>query len=142
MDRLKELNEAKAAANDTLEKIDRAISSLDSASNWGLLDILGGGLISSFAKRDKINTANEYIKDISYSLRVLNKELKDVNTNLPYEVSDTMADNVLDIWFDNIFTDLMVQSEIKDALNRLNELRMVIIKLLQNIDAEINNYKY
>ena len=51
MDRLKELYEAKRAAEEVIARIDNAISSLDSASSWGLFDIFGGGMISSFIKR-------------------------------------------------------------------------------------------
>ena len=57
MDRLKELYEAKRAAEEVIARIDNAISSLDSASSWVLFDIFGGGMISSFIKRGKIQDA-------------------------------------------------------------------------------------
>ena len=137
MDRLKELQEAKDAAKKVLEKIDGAIDSLDSASFWGVLDILGGDIFSSWTKRNKIEEANEYIQGIIDSLKDLDKELKDVDMVLPEEISNTMNDRAFDIWFDNIFTDFRVQGEIKDALNELREFRNVVEDLYIKLDDEI-----
>ena len=137
MDRLKELQEARDAANKIIEKIDRAMDYLDSAEFWGMWDIFGGDFLSSWSKRNKIEEANEWIKDIVDSVKVLNKELKDVDMVLPEEVSNTMNDRTFDIWLDNIFTDLRVQEEIKEAMNELREFRNVVEDLVIRLDDEI-----
>lgn len=141
MDRLKELKEAKAAAQQVIARIDNAISSLDSASSLGIVDLLGGGAFSSFFKREKIKDTNNYVKEISRSLSLLNKELEDVNMHLPAEVSDTMSDNVFDIYFDNIFTDLKVQGEIKEGLNGLKDFRKSVVELIEKLNYEIETFK-
>ena len=137
MDRKKELQEAKDAANKIIEKIGRAMDYLDSAEFWGMWDIFGGDFLSSWSKRNKIEEANECIKDIVDSVKVLNKELKDVDMVLPEEVSNTMNDRTFDIWLDNIFTDLRVQEEIKDAMKELREFKNGIEDLLIRLDDEI-----
>lgn len=137
MDRKKELHEAKDAANKVIEKIDRAMDSLDSAEFWGMWDIFGGDFLSSWSKRNKIEEANECIKDIVDSVKVLNKELKDADMVLPEEVSNTMNDRTFDIWLDNIFTDLRVQEEIKEAMKELREFKNGIEDLLIRLDDEI-----
>lgn len=141
MDRLKELNEAKTAAQEVIARIDNALSSLDSASSWGLFDLLGGGMFSSFVKREKIRGANSDIREISHSLSLLNKELEDVNMHLPAEISDAMSDNMLDIWFDNIFTDIRVQGEIKEQITELKNFRSSVIELIEKLNSEIESYK-
>lgn len=141
MDRLKELNEAKTAAQEVIARIDNALSSLDSASSWGLFDLLGGGMFSSFVKRVKIRGANSDIREISHSLSLLNKELEDVNMHLPAEISDAMSDNMLDIWFDNIFTDIRVQGEIKEQITELKNFRSSVIELIEKLNSEIESYK-
>ena len=141
MDRLKELYEAKRAAEEVIARIDNAISSLDSASSWGLFDIFGGGMISSFIKRGKVQDANADIEEIYSSLTVLNKELEDVDMHLPTEISDTISDGAFDIWFDNIFTDIRVQGEIKDTLYELKDFRRDIISLIERLNAEIRQYQ-
>lgn len=137
MDRKKELQEAKDAANKIIEKIDRAMDYLDSAEFWGMWDIFGGDFLSSWSKRNKIEEANECIKDIVDSVKVLNKELKDVDMVLPEEVSNTMNDRTFDIWIDNIFTDLRVQEEIKGAMKELREFKNGIEDFLIRLDDEI-----
>lgn len=58
MDQLKELKEAKRAAEEVIARIDHALSSLESASSWGLWDLFGGDFFSSWMKRGKIQDAN------------------------------------------------------------------------------------
>lgn len=137
MDRKKELQEAKDAANKIIEKIDRAMDYLDSAEFWGMWDIFGGDFLSSLKKRNKIEEANEYINDITDSVKDLEKELKDVDVILPEEISNTMSDRTFDIWLDNIFTDLRVQEEIKEAMKELREFKNGIEDLLIRLDDEI-----
>ncbi|EGO2811968.1 hypothetical protein PWL05_003301 [Enterococcus faecalis] len=141
MDRLKELKEAKVAAQEVIARIDNAISSLNSASSWGIADLLGGEAFSSFLKRGKIKDANSDIKEISRSLNLLNKELEDVNMHLPTEVSDTISDNVFDVCFDNIYTDFKVQEEIKEGLNGLKDFRTYVVELIEKLNYEIETFK-
>lgn len=139
MDRLKELKEARTAAVEVRARIDNAINSLDSASSWGILDIFGGGFFSSVLKRERIQDANYDVRKIFSSLKVLNRELEDVNMTLPNQISDTMTDSAFDIWFDNIFTDIRVQGEIKESLGRLRDFRITIVDLIKKLDAEIES---
>lgn len=141
MDRLKELYEAKTAAQEVIARIDNALSSLDSASSWGIIDLFGGGMFSSFVKRERIKGANSEIKEISRSLSLLNKELEDVNMHLPAEISDAMSDNIFDICLDNIFTDIRVQGEIKEQMTELKNFRASVIELIEKLSSEIETYE-
>lgn len=51
MDRLKELNEAKTAAQEVIEKIDNSTSSLESSSSWGIFDIFFWGTYFKSCKK-------------------------------------------------------------------------------------------
>jgi len=133
MDRLKELYEAKTAAQELVARIDNALSSLDRASSWGIIDLFGGGMFSSFVKRERIRDANSDIKEISRSLSLLNKELEDVNMHLPAEISDAMSDN--------IFTDIRVQGEIKEQMTELKNFRSSVIELIEKLNSEIETYE-
>lgn len=139
MSRLKELEEAKAAAEEVIARIDSSVSSLDRAKSWGFWDLLGGEWFTSWMKRGKIQAANENILDIKKSLDKLNDELEDVNMHMPSEISDTLGDHIFDVWFDNIFTDLRVQGEIKEALNKLKNFRAEILELIETLNSEIRN---
>lgn len=137
MNSLTELQEAKAVATEVLARIDHARSSLDSAKFWGLFDIGGGGAVASFMKRRKIQGANEEIQAVMASLKVLNKELADVNMTLPDEISNTLGDTVWDVWLDNVFTDVMVQKDINHSRQQLKEFRQTLEELLENLTLEI-----
>ena len=108
MDRLKELKEAKEAADQVIIRIDAGLNQLKSASSWGILDIFGGGLFSSLVKRNKIGEANRSLEELSVSLKSLNKELRDVDISLPDSIPDSLSDELFDLVFDNIFTDIRV----------------------------------
>lgn len=137
MDRLKELKEAKEAANQVIIRIDAGLNQLKSASSWGILDIFGGGLLSSLVKRNKIGEANRSLEELSISLKSLNKELSDVDISLPDAIPDMLSDELFDIVFDNIFTDIRVQGEIKENLIALKELRHAIVEIRDKVDREI-----
>ncbi|WP_311481526.1 hypothetical protein [uncultured Anaerococcus sp.] len=137
MDRLKELKEAKEAANQLIIRIDAGLNQLKSASSWGILDILGGGFISSLVKRNKIGEANRSLEEISSSLKTLNKELNDVDISLPDAIPDRFSDELFDLVFDNIFTDIRVQGEIKENLIALKELRYAIVEISDRLGREI-----
>ena len=139
MDRLKELKEAREAVDQVIVRIDAGIKQLESASSWGILDILGGGLISSLVKRNKIVEANRSLEEISSSLKSLNKELSDVDISLPDTIPDSFSDELFDMVFDNIFTDIRVQGEIKENLVALKELRYAIIGISERLDKEIED---
>lgn len=140
MERLKELQEAKEAANEVITRIDNATSSLNSALSWGRWDMFGGEFFTSWIKRNKIKEANQAISTIAESLKSLNKELEDVDMTLPEGVSDNISDRVWDLWFDNIFTDIRVQGEIKDSLRQLAIFRKSILDLIVKLDTEIQTF--
>lgn len=141
MNRLKELQEAKVAAQHVLLRMDNAIKSLENAKSWGWWDMFGGGMLTSMFKRDNIRHANEDIREISQSLHRLNQELEDVNMTLPLEINDTISDTVFDVWFDNIFTDWQVQDEVSKKLVEIKQFRSELVALIERLDREIHYFK-
>ncbi len=60
---------------------------------------------------------------------------------LPEEISDTLGDNIADIYFDNIFTDVRVAKEIKDKLVEVKSFRTMIENLIMKLDKELDEIK-
>ena len=102
--------------------------------------MFGGEFFTSWIKRNKIKEANQDIFAITKSLKSLNKELEDLDMTLPEGVSDTISDRVWDLWFDNIFTDIRVQGEIKDSLRQLAIFRKSILDLIVKLNTEIQTF--
>ena len=111
-----EVREARAAGIQALNSLRRAQRHLDSARSWGLLDLFGGGLVSSLLKHSKIDDARRCIDEAQYDLDVFRRELADVH--LP----DIKIDEFLsfaDFFFDGFLADFMVQRRINEARARL-----------------------
>ena len=124
----KEVNEAINAADDAIFYLERARKSLNSASNWGLLDLFGGGTISGLIKHSKLGNAENDIESARYSLRKFSQELRDVDGLNDVNIGGFLT--FADFFFDGFVADVLVQSKIgkaqsqcDDALRQVRQIR-------------------
>ncbi len=110
---IKEINEAINAANDALYHLNRARKSLNSAGNWGLVDIFGGDLISGLVKHSRMGNAEREIEEAKLSLQRFSKELRDVSGYSSIHINDFLT--FADFIFDGFLADIIVQSKISEA---------------------------
>ena len=129
----REINEAVLAGERALNSLREAKSRLNSARAWGVYDILGGGMISSIVKHSKVHDANEWLEQANRDLRRFAKELRDVPGEEIYVQAGDLA-STLDIFFDNIFSDFIVQ-------NRINEAREEIDRLINRVQGTVWDLK-
>ena len=134
MSDLKEIKEAREALLDLQEEIDLVIKETESASRWGIFDIFADSSLVSFVKRGKIKDINSGLEIIREKLEIAKKELGDVRINLDEEISDTTYDFFVDVIFDNIFTDLRVNREIKEIRENLFLLRDRVDEILKKLN--------
>ena len=120
-DELREINEAIHAGERALDSLNEAKKQLNSARNWGIYDMLGGGMISSFIKHSKIDNANEWMSLANRDLRNFARELRDVDDE-DLQIDTGSLVSMLDIFCDNFFSDLMVQDKINNARARIDNL--------------------
>lgn len=137
MTRLKELKEARMAGQEALACLDQALEALESASSWGIFDILAGGFLSSYIKRGRIKKANLALQEMTKAVDSLRRELQDVQIDLPDQVADSWRDNFWDLWMDNIFTDFRVQGQIKDSIWQVRDFRAKLLELIEELDRQI-----
>ncbi len=110
--------------------LEEALDALDSASNWGLLDIFGGGMFTTFVKHSNIDRARDYIYQRREYLREFKRELDGIeNINIDIGSFLTFAD----FFWDGLFADILVQSRINDARRRISaaisDLEMVLSRV-------------
>lgn len=117
----KETLEAKLAGQAALNSLYRAKEHLNSAKNWGIFDLFGGGFISSIAKHSKMNDARSYIKQAKLNLEKFAKELNDVEILCDINVDTEDFLGFADIFFDNVLSDFMMQDRINKARNQIDE---------------------
>lgn len=132
---LKEIKEAREALLDLKDEIDFLIKTTDSAKRWSLFDIFSDSSLVGFVKRGKIKDINEGLKILREKLEIAKKELSDVKINLrDEEISDTSYDFFVDIIFDNIFTDMRVNREIKEIRENLFDLKERVEEILKKLN--------
>lgn len=117
----KEKWEAIEAGQRALQSLRCAQNNLNNARGWGVLDMLGGGLLSDMVKYSKMNDAKQYMEQARYDLQNFGRELSDVTAvcDLHIETSDFLA--FADIFFDGLLADCLMQSRINDARRQVNE---------------------
>ena len=117
----KELNEAITAGQQALGALQQVRQNLSSAGNWGIVDILGGGLITNLIKHDKISRAQANMEQARAALQNFQRELRDLDT-VPTEIA-LDVDGFLtfaDFFFDGFLADVFVQSKIDQARQQVD----------------------
>ena len=117
----KEKREAADAGNRALRSLKAAQENLDSAKNWGIWDMLGGGFLSTMAKQSEMDRAKENLTKARSDLKNFSRELQDVNMacHLDIETGDFLS--FADLFFDGFVVDWMVQDRINQASRQVEE---------------------
>lgn len=125
----RELDEAVRAGEDTRAGLQHAVEALNSASTWGTLDLLGGGLLASAVKHSHLDDAHNAVQTVQPLLQRFDRELADVSGQVGLDIDAGGLTAFADIFMDNLLVDLVVQSRIGESLEaaqsmlaRVNEL--------------------
>ena len=120
-DLMKEKREAIAAGNRALQSLRAAQDNLNSAKNWGMWDMFGGGFLSTMMKHGKMDQAKQNMEQAKYDLRAFSRELQDVHMmfHLDIETGDFLS--FADWFFDGFVVDWMVQDRIRQASRQVAE---------------------
>ena len=129
----RELAEAVAAGSRALMNLRRSQEFLDKAANWGLFDMLAGGIFATLVKHQKIKEAQDVMEEARQSLRAFEKELQDVNLNLNLDLEIGEFLTFADYFLDNVFVDVMVQSRLSSAAGELERTRSDVRGILTKL---------
>lgn len=130
----REIQEARMVAHEVLGLLAEVERNLKSARNWGFYDMFKGGFISSMIKHGKVDKAEALLRQVKAKLIQLQKELGDVNLGLDPRMNITGFDRFMDIAFDNIISDWMVQSKIQNSLSEVGRVIADIEQVLKTLD--------
>ncbi|MDU5977727.1 MAG: hypothetical protein E6Y71_06635 [Finegoldia magna] len=134
-----EIKEAIDVCDDLIVKLEDVLNDLKSAKNWAMADFIFGDGMIGFFKRSKMEKAQSKLHLIeNLSLR-LKKELSDIHVELE-DFGDlySMKDFMLDIVFDNPFTDWRIRKEINQVYDSTYEYLENIEMLRDNLTKEYN----
>ncbi len=109
----KEYQEAVAAGNRALKSLRNAQRELDSARNWGIVDLLGGGMVSAFIKRSRMKEAQSLMDEAKRDMQEFRREY----------------------FFDGILADWLVQDRIQKARDQAAEA----VRRVEEILSQLKN---
>ena len=127
-----------------LDKCERLLFELNSliiqnksSINVGILDMFAGGLFVSLHKKSKINKVKELLNKVKYLLKEYTDSADEnslllVNEKIELPISGLLMD--VDVWFDNIFSDIMVN-------DKLEKLMKELIMLKSDVNNELMRLK-
>lgn len=132
-----ERQEAIVAGERALESLQNAKRYMHKARNWGVVDILGGGMITSAIKHSNIDNAQMELEQAKNDLVSFAEELRDID----FQAQGLEFGNLLslvDVFCDNVFADVMVQHRILKSETQLNKA----IKQIEDILEELEEIEY
>lgn len=129
--------EAIRTGKEALEALEDAADSLDSAKRWGVVDILGGGLLTSVVKYSRLGDANHALTGARVALARFCDALGDCRgvagiAALTAEVNRWNA--FFDIACDNWLADIFVQKEMSDAADRVDEAIETVKRAVRRLE--------
>jgi len=132
----REIDEAIRAAHDAVQALWVATERLGSAGSWSTYDTwLGGGMIGSMVKHDRLDQAQQAASYAESRLAVLRSDLADVGVGAEVapELSLDRTMRFVDIWFDNIVTDLAVGQRISKAKETVSSAGLAVNSVAQRL---------
>lgn len=134
MDDQKELREAISAGERSLVSLRAAQDQLRRAGNWGIADLLGGGMLTTFFKHQRLGEAERSLEIARSDLRCFQNELQDIGRD-GLDISDFWA--FADYFFDGVVADLMVQSKIRQAQERVSTAILRVEAMIRRLRTRL-----
>lgn len=133
--RRKEVREAINAGERAHSIAEETLDGLKSAKNWGMVDLIGGGIMSDVIKFDKLKSVKDRTSALQMALRTFRTELADVSSRIegPLQVEVGEFLHFADYFFDGIFTDWMVYDKIKVSKERAEQTYSQIQGILEQL---------
>ena len=133
----REMKEAMDAGERALSSLRNAQRKLNSAGNWGLLDMFGGGLFSTIMKRSKMDDAQQLMEAAKSDLKRFQRELKDVNIPLDLRMEVGSFLSFADFFFDGFVADYLVQSKISEAKEQVSDAIIRVEQILNELKRKM-----
>jgi hypothetical protein len=136
-----------AAMHKALQLADAARQSLSDlhqkvgrASRWSTYDtFFGGGKIATAIVHRRLDEAAEAAAEADYRLALLRTELADLHGTMrtfPL-LAISARTKLVDMWFDNIFTDMAVHDRIKQAQQNVDHSLQVVQEVQEQLTSRV-----
>jgi len=133
-----DINEAVKAGSTALQSLDNVIAGLQQAHNWGQWDMSGRNPMSNHLKYTAIDKAKDWAYEANRQLKIFEKELLDVYRRIPedFQLHLDSFNRFIDVFFDNLITDWIIQQKIYNALNNSLNTRDKVTRMVKLLESE------
>lgn len=131
--REREIREAIRAADVALDHLEAAADQIDRANGWGIADILGGGLISTFMKHRRMDDASDELEAARDAVRAFARELRDVGGSFDVDLDVGGFLGFADYFFDGFVADWLVQRKIEEAKDQVEQAAREIVAIRRQL---------
>lgn len=138
---IRELEEAIQAGQTVLQGLEETAERLRSAKNWGVWDIVGGGLIATAAKHSKIDEARQLIHQVQEHLRRFGRELADVDAEAVAGIEISSFATFADFVLDGLISDWVVQARINRSLEGVAEMIGRVSAVIRGLEQRVHQVK-
>lgn len=136
---LGEMAKAAQAADAARQALLQTEDKLGSASSWNAYDtFFGGGMIATVMEHSRLDDAAAAAGEADRRMAVLRTdltELDQVERTSPL-ITLSSATKFVDMWFDNIFTDLAVRDRIKQAQQKVTQSLQLVSAVEERLKAQ------
>ena len=136
---LREIQEAIQAGLAAQRALEEMSGDLSGAENWGVWDMVGGGIMATFAKHGCLDDAQDAAYEARRALSRFRTELADVSSEQVPDVELGDFAVFADYFFDGLFADLFVQSRIREAQEQVEAVTQRVERLIVRLQDEREN---
>lgn len=133
---LREIQEAIQAGLAAQRALEEMSGDLSGAENWGVWDMVGGGIMATFAKHGCLDDAQDAAYEARRALSRFRTELADVSSEQVPDVELGDFAVFADYFFDGLFADLFVQSRIREAQGQVEAVTQRVERLIVRLRDE------
>ncbi len=134
--RLQSLQETIKAGKRALNSLYAAKSKLDDAGDWGVLDIFGGGLLTTYVKFSKMDGASLEIEAAKRDLQRFQLSLRGVQVSSDMKIEIDSFLSFADFFFDGLIADSLVQSRISDARRQVADAVFKVEQVIKSLQSQ------
>lgn len=125
-------------AKEIYYRLEQAEEELRSSKKWGIADLFFNNMLIGFVKRNRMNDADYFLNRVEQLTVQLQKELEEIRIDFKNDILQSSRGKILDIFFDNIFSDFSAQRRIDKTLDQIQTYKPKITQLIQVLEGEIS----
>lgn len=137
------LKHVKKNAQQALSMLDKMLSHLHKARDWGHWDMSGRKRDAAYFKHSSIDKAKELSYRVKHLLVRFKEDLRTIYgpNGVDFSIHFSSFNRFTDVFFDNLISDWIIQQKIQHALSNVANVRDRVMRILQSLDADIDEGK-